>query len=117
MKKILTLLVTSTALTVAIGIPASSAMQAPAGGSLRHIAAHFEGGARAMPLVLASGDEDDDDDRYREGSRHGHDDDEDDGCDDDDDNCGAGNPAPAGTAQPPQNGLFGNGAPLQVQVN
>ncbi len=30
---------------------------------------------------------------------------------------GAGNPAPAGTVAPPQNGLFGNGAPPQVQVN
>ncbi|WP_347309686.1 PepSY domain-containing protein [Defluviimonas sp. SAOS-178_SWC] len=27
------------------------------------------------------------------------------------------NPAPAGTVAPPQNGLFGNGAPPQVQVN
>ena len=30
---------------------------------------------------------------------------------------GARNPAPAGTVAPPQNGLFGNGAPPQVQVN
>jgi len=36
---------------------------------------------------------------------------------DDDDRGGARNPAPAGSAQPPQNGLFGNGAPPQVQVN
>ena len=28
----------------------------------------------------------------------------------------SGNPAPAGTVAPPQNGLFGNGAPPQVQV-
>ena len=27
------------------------------------------------------------------------------------------NPAPAGAVAPPQNGLFGNGAPPQVQVN
>ena len=56
-------------------------------------------------------------------SRRGHDDDDDDDdddCDDDDDDeCrgGARNPAPAGTVAPPQNGLFGNGAPPQVQVN
>lgn len=29
----------------------------------------------------------------------------------------AGNPAPTGTMAPPDNGLFGNGAPPQVQVN
>ena len=37
--------------------------------------------------------------------------------DEDDDPGGARNPAPAGTVAPPQNGLFGNGAPPQVQVN
>lgn len=37
--------------------------------------------------------------------------------DEEDDRGGAHNPAPAGTAQPPQNGLFGNGAPPKVQVN
>lgn len=36
---------------------------------------------------------------------------------DDDDRGGARNPAAAGTAQPPQNGLFGNGAAPKVQVN
>ncbi|WP_272003229.1 PepSY domain-containing protein [Roseovarius sp. ZX-A-9] len=35
---------------------------------------------------------------------------------DDDDRGGARNPAPAGTAQPPENGLFENGASPQVQV-
>ncbi|MRU14380.1 PepSY domain-containing protein [Roseovarius sp. A21] len=37
--------------------------------------------------------------------------------DDDDDEGGARNPAPAGTVAPPQNGLFGDGAPPKVQVN
>ena len=37
--------------------------------------------------------------------------------DEDDDRGGARNPAPAGTVAPPQNGLFGNGTPPQVQVN
>ena len=37
--------------------------------------------------------------------------------DDDDDSRGVRNPAPAGTVAPPQNGLFGNGTPPQVQVN
>ncbi|NTE55302.1 hypothetical protein G6M78_09455 [Agrobacterium tumefaciens] len=119
MKKTLTLLVASTALTAAIGVPAWSAMQSPPD-VLRSVAALFDDAPQAMPLVLAS----DDDDRWRDGSRRGHDDDDDDDdddCDDDDDDddCrgGARNPAPAGTVAPPQNGLFGNGAPPQVQVN
>lgn len=36
---------------------------------------------------------------------------------DDDDRGGTRKPSPAGTVAPPQNGLFGNGAPPQVQVN
>jgi len=121
MKKTLTFLAATTALTTAIGVPAWSAMQAPDGG-LRPFTAFFEEGAQAMPLILAS-DDDDDDDRYRNGSRsrYGDDDDDcdDDDDDDDDDDCrgGARNPAPAGTVAPPKNGLFGNGAPPQVQVN
>ncbi len=123
MKKTLTLLAASTALTAAIGVPAWSAMQAPTD-VLRPVAALFDDAPQAMPLVLASDDDDDDDDRWRDGSRRGHDDDDDDDdddCDDDDDDddCrgGARNPAPAGTVAPPQNGLFGNGAPPHVQVN
>ena len=123
MKKTLTLLVASTALTAAIGVPAWSAMQSPADEGLRPSAALFDGSPQSMPLVLASDDDDDDDRGWREGSRRGHDDDDDDDdddCDDDDDDdCrgGARNPAPAGTVTPPQNGLFGNGAPPRVQVN
>ncbi|MEW6017848.1 MAG: hypothetical protein AB1760_07235 [Pseudomonadota bacterium] len=122
MKKTLTFLAASTALTVVIGVPAWSAMQAPSDGVLRPVAALFDDASQDMPLILAS----DDDDRWRDGSRRGHDDDDDeddddDDCDDDDDDddCrgGARNPAPAGTVAPPQNGLFGNGAPPQVQVN
>ncbi|KAA8606105.1 hypothetical protein AL036_15980 [Salipiger aestuarii] len=124
MKKTLTLLAATTALTAAIGVPAWSAMQAPADSMLRPVAALFDDASQDMPLILAS--DDDDDDRWRDGSRRGHDDDDDDDeddddCDDDDDDddCrgGARNPAPAGTVAPPQNGLFGNGAPPQVQVN
>lgn len=37
--------------------------------------------------------------------------------DDDDDRPAARGSAPAGTVAPPQNGLFGNGAPPQVQGN
>ncbi len=118
MNKTLTLLVASTALTAAIGVPAWSAMQTPAGGILRPVAALFDDAPQTMPLVLASDDDDDDDRRYRDGARGGRDDeDDDDDCDDDDCRGGANNPAPAGTVAPPQNGLFGNGAPPQVQVN
>lgn len=117
MKTTFKLLLASTALTAAVGVPAWSAMQIGAGGGLRPIAALFEDGADAMPIILVS----DDDDDHREYARRGHDDDDDDDdeCDDDDDPCisGAGNPAPAGTVAPPQNGLFGNGSPPQVQVN
>ncbi len=120
MQKTLTLLVASTALTAAIGMPAWSAMHAPAEGSVRPVAAPFEERAQALPLILASDDDDDDNRGSVQSSRRGHDDDDDDDCeDDDDDDCrgGAANPAPAGTVAPPQNGLFGNGAPPQVQVN
>jgi hypothetical protein len=123
MRKTLTLLVASTALIAAIGAPAWSAMQGPTD-ALRPVAALFDDATHAMPLVLAS-DDDDDDDHWRDGSRRDDDDedddDDDDDCDDDDDDddCrgSARNPAPAGTVPPPQNGLFGNGAPPQVQVN
>ena len=77
MKKTWLLLVASTALTAAIGVPAWSAMHAPADGSFRPFTALFEEGEKTTPLVLAS---------------------------DDDDDCrgSAPNPAPAGTIAPPQ---------------
>jgi hypothetical protein len=114
MRKILTLLVASTALTAAIGVPAWSAMRAAADGGPRPFAAPFQGDAHAMPLILASDDDDDDD---RDSSGRDHDDDDDDDDDDGGSRGGASNPAPAGMVPPPQNGLFGNGAPPQVQVN
>ena len=119
--KTMTLLVAGPALAAAIGVPAWSAMHAPADGGLRPFAALSDESPQTLPLVLTS-DDDDEDGRWREGARRGHDDDDDDDDDDDcedDDDCrgGAGNPAPAGAVAPPQNGLFGNGAPPQVQVN
>lgn len=121
MRKTLTLLVASTALTAVIGSTAWSAMSTAPDGSTRPFAAIWQDAAQSLPLILAS-DDDDDDDENR-GSLRDHDDDDDeedcDDDDDDDDDCGTGapNPAPAGTVAPPQNGLFGNGAPPQVQVN
>lgn len=111
MKKTLTLLVASTALTAVIGLPAWSAMRSPAGADDRPIAAVLDDEQEALPLIRASDDDDDDADRRRPGYGRGDDD------DDDDDGRAAGNPVPAGTVAPPQNGLFGNGAPPQVKVD
>jgi hypothetical protein len=112
MKKTLAMLAATTALTAAIGLPAWSAMRTQAGAEERPFAAVFDDGQEALSLVLISSDDDDD----------GHDgDDNEDDCGGDDDGNGAcpaaRNPAPAGTVAPPPNGLFGNGAPPQVQVN
>ncbi len=118
MRKILMLLVATTALTAANLLPVWSATYSPADGSTLPILAIFEGAAQAMPLILAS---DDDDRGSRNTSRHGHDDKDDDGdCDDDDDDdCleRARDRVPAGNVIPPQNGVFGNGAPPKGQMN
>ncbi|CUH67450.1 hypothetical protein TG4357_03017 [Thalassovita gelatinovora] len=121
MKKTFALLIASTALTAAIGVPAWSAIHKPGDTFGQTIAAVFDDAQDALPLVFVS-DDDDDERKYRSGSRYDddEDDDEDDDDDcDDDDNCkgNARNPAPAGTVAPPQNGLFGTGAAPQVQVN
>lgn len=117
MKKTLAMLVATTALTAAIGLPAWSAMRTEAGAQERPFAAVFNDGQEALPLIFVS-DDDDDDDKNRRRFRQGHDDDDgDDDEDDDDAGRGARNPAPAGSVAPPQNGLFGNGAAPQVQVN
>jgi hypothetical protein len=127
MKKFLTLLVTSTAMTAAVGALAWTAAGASPGGE-RPLAAVCNRGKEALPLILAS-DDDDHDGKYRRSSRRHHDDhdgddDDDHGDDNDhDDNNDDGqrrygrNPAPAGSVTPPPNGLFGNGAPPKVQVN
>lgn len=115
MKKTLTLLVASTALTAAIGVPAWSTMRVSGGEGLWPLAAHFDEGTQALPLLQVSDDDDDDDDRDDRDDDDDDDDDNDD--DDDDDRGGARNPAPAGTVAPPQNGLFGTGTAPQVKVN
>ena len=125
MKKPFALLIASTALTVAIGVPAQafaqSAMRVFGDTYGQTIATVFDDAQEALPLILVSGDDDedeeDDEHEYRNAARH--DDDDDDCGDDDDDFCSgnARNPAPAGTLTPPQNGLFGNGTPPQAQVN
>jgi hypothetical protein len=96
----LSLLFASTALTVALALPALAAMQTQgnAQGACSGVcAAVLNSDDLSMPLIRVSGDDDDDDD---------------DGC------IGAlGNPAPAGTGAPPANGLFGNGAPPVAVTN
>ena len=116
----LSLLFASTALTVALGLPALAAMQVQgnAQGACSGVcAAVFGADDQTVPLIRVSGDDDDDDDGGW--VRRGHDDDEDDeDCDEDDGCIGAlGNPAPAGTVAPPANGLFGNGAPPVAVTN
>jgi hypothetical protein len=135
MKNVLTLLVASTALTGVLGVPAFSALPVSQDAASRPGLTLAGDGAEPMPLILASDDDDNDDDDHGrrdddddddeddddDDEDEDEDDDEDEDCDDDDDDggCrnGARNPAPAGTVAPPQNGLFGNGAPPQVQVN
>lgn len=80
----------------------------------------------ARLFLIDSDDDEGDDDEGDDDDSRGHDDDDDD-CegDDDDDNegdCGNGkgkakNPARAGKAKPPANGLFNNGAAPKVQMN
>lgn len=131
MKRTLTLLVASTALTAAIGLPAWSAMHMPRdGGSEHSFAAVFDVAREAAPLHRVSDDDDDDerggffrrgddddDGKYRKSSRHDDDDDDEEDDDDDDGRGNARNPAPAGTVAPPQNGLFGTGAAPKVKMN
>lgn len=115
------LLFATTALTVALGLPALGAIQAQ-GNAQGHCggvcAAVFSADDQPMPLVRVSGDDDDDDGGW---FGRGDDDDDDEDCDDDDDEdacTGAlGNPAPAGTVAPPANGLFGKGTPSVTLTN
>lgn len=122
MRKTLTLILASTALTAAIVPPAWSVPRASTDGGLGALAADRKDGQDSRPLVLAS-DDDDDDDHDRRGLRSardgGNDEDDDDDRDDDNGVCraSASNPTPAGTVAPPQNGLFGSGAPPRAQVN
>jgi len=119
------LLFASTALTVALGLPALAATQTqgnPPEQCSGVCAALSGANDLSAPLIRVSGDEDDDEDGGRVRRGYGDDDDgecgEDDEGDDDDDCAGApGNPAPAGTVAPPANGLFGTGAPPVAVTN
>ena len=121
MKKTLAILLASAALTTAVGLPALAAIGASDGAAHTAIATIL-GQRTNAPPVMQVADSDDDDHAY--GDEHGYEDDdcdEDHGYADDDDgmaSCASGaNPAPAGTAAPPQNGLFANDTAPAVQVN
>ncbi|MEZ5751595.1 MAG: hypothetical protein R3D60_06410 [Paracoccaceae bacterium] len=126
MKPTLSLLVATTALAAALGVPAITAFATPRmatgiteqaetddTGVRLWLAAHDDNHRHRERRWPWSHDDDDDDDDHH---RNGHDDD-----DDDDDGGRSGssrrNPAPAGTVAPPQNGLFGTGTPPRVQMN
>jgi len=125
MKKTLALLAATTAICAGISAPVWSTIRADSTGD-HAFAAMFEGGRNAVQVILASSrDDDDDDHEYRSGSRERHDDDDNDDddeeCEDDDgddDDClsNISNAAPAGTVEPPKNGLFGPGAAPKVEV-
>jgi hypothetical protein len=109
MTKTLTLLIATTALTAAIGLPAWSAIQSAATATVADIAT-VQTVEQPQPILADS-----DGGEARAG---GQADDDEDECEEDDGGCGAANnPAPAGTVAPPQNGLFSTGAAPQVQVN
>ena len=117
MKKTLTLLVASTAFSMPIVVPAWSATPPPVGNITSAVfSPSINANENELPLIFVS----DDDERgwSRLVGREEDDDEEDEEeeCDDDECNAGARNPAPAGSVAPPKNGLFGTGAPPQVQV-
>ncbi len=74
MRKTLALLVASTALTATIGLPAWSAMNAPADMAAQPFTAVLADGSQPLPLVLVSDDDDDDDHGKRDSVKRGHDD-------------------------------------------
>lgn len=119
MKKTLTLLAASTALSATLGLPAWGESWHPVQAAHRALSTFFSDLAHPLRLIHAR-DDDDDDHGWRDRARRGGDDDDGEDCDDDHgQTCrgGSASPAPAGSVAPPQNGLFGNGTPPRVQVN
>ena len=139
MKKTLTLLVASTALSATFGLAAWSGPSAPLYGIPLDAVSAGADASNTPSLMFVSddddegrgwlrwlGDDDDDDDDDDECEDDDEDEDDEDrrknkydDDDDDDDDCSGSidTPAPAGTVAPPQNGLFGTDTPPQVQVN
>lgn len=104
MKTILALLAATTALGAIFAIPAIGAVRNADADSPQATFSASDTPQDEIVLLASNDDEGDDD------------------CDDEDDDEEGGraagqNPAPAGTAAPPANGLFGTGAAPRVQVN
>jgi hypothetical protein len=114
MKKIISILLASTALIAVIGIPAWSAMYGAGQIEGRRDAALGAFRVPGASPVLVSDDDGEDRNQERR-PRRGKDDDHE--GEDDDDGGNASGPAPAGSVAPPSNGLFGTGAMPKVQVN
>lgn len=119
MTKTFTLLFTSAALSVGLGLPAWSAMQSAGVPSLAQaVPAALGQAAEGANLFLVDDDEDETEGYAMKRTGEREDDDDDDGCEEGEGSCGsARNAAPAGSAPPPQNGLFGNGTAPKAQVN
>jgi len=117
MKKTLAILIASTALTSAIGLPAWSAMNRNDSTLGQAISAVVDDAKEAVERVLISSNDDDHDDDEYDDCDEEEDDDDDDDDHDEECNDSASNPAPAGTVAPPQNGLFGGSTPPLVIVN
>ena len=115
MKKTLAMLVATTALTAALGLPGQSAARGQDDAEAGAFTA-IPDALQMPPILLASNDDD--------GEHDDDGDDRDEAGDDDDDDCDGNtvcntgtNPAPSGSVPPPKNGLFGNGAAPKAQVN
>jgi hypothetical protein len=113
MKSTVALLLASTALAGVLALPTPGALRAQADTTM----SPGDPGTDA-PLVRVKGGDDCDDDSSDDDSSDDDRGDDDDGSEDDD-GCrdAQRNPAPAGTAAPPANGLFGTGAPPRAVTN
>ena len=114
--KTLTLILASAALTAAIGLPAWSALHQD-GGLLAAVAPGTEASSDqsgGMTIIAESDDQENEGAATIRSSGSGE---HEGACEEDEGNCGSAATAPAaGTAPPPQNGLFGSDAPAQVQI-
>ncbi len=121
MKSRMTILASAAVLTVALGVPAWSAIEPSIAGTIRSIAVVFDDTAKEVAGVFAEHHRRDSDERSRKRSHRAHHDDDsadaDDGREHRAERRRAGEPAPASSTVPPPNGLIGNGVPPRVQIN